>query len=229
MTQRDREILEAFEMWCWRRMEKISWTHKVTNQEVLRRVNKKRVLMEIIQNRRGKMIGHLIRHDNFMGNIIEGKIEGKRGRGRPWINYMSQVKEKVAVESYKEVKEKALERKNGKTFISCTDKSKALKLEEEETILSPFNCIYLWSHKYVHSYKIYEAETFFIMIKSISVDLTFICSVHGNEGCCGCSSSLRDPLDTSCGDMSTLASTDTQLLFVHNCTRYINRQLVDLK
>ena len=50
------------------------------------------------------MIGHLIRHDHFLKNIIEGKIEGKRGRGRPRRNYFEQVKEKVNVVSYQEVK-----------------------------------------------------------------------------------------------------------------------------
>ena len=39
LTQTDRRILEAFEMWIWRRMEKISWLVKVTNEEVLRTVN----------------------------------------------------------------------------------------------------------------------------------------------------------------------------------------------
>ncbi|KAI5638904.1 reverse transcriptase (RNA-dependent DNA polymerase) domain-containing protein [Phthorimaea operculella] len=104
MTQRDRERLEAFEMWCWRRMEKISWTEKKTNDEVLHRVNEKRCLLRTIENRRGKMIGHLMRHDNFWKNIVEGKIEGSRGRGRPRRNYFDQIKEKVNVVSYREVK-----------------------------------------------------------------------------------------------------------------------------
>jgi len=39
LTQTHRRRLEAFEMWIWRRMEKISWPDKVTKQEVLRRVN----------------------------------------------------------------------------------------------------------------------------------------------------------------------------------------------
>jgi len=37
MTEADRERLEAFEMWVWQRMEKISWVDKVTNVEVLRK------------------------------------------------------------------------------------------------------------------------------------------------------------------------------------------------
>ena len=39
LTQTDKRRLKAFEMWIWRRMEKISWVDKVTNEEVLNRVN----------------------------------------------------------------------------------------------------------------------------------------------------------------------------------------------
>ena len=38
-----RKYLESFEMWCWRRMEKISWTDNVRNEEVLLRVNEQRI------------------------------------------------------------------------------------------------------------------------------------------------------------------------------------------
>lgn len=116
MTQKDKEMIEAFEMWCWRRMERISWTEKVANEEVLQRVKEKRNISNIIENRRGKMIGHLIRHDSFIRNIIEGKIEGKRRRGRPRIEYIDQVKRKIDVVSYKEVKEKAWNRPQWKAL-----------------------------------------------------------------------------------------------------------------
>ena len=44
--------LESFEMWCWRRMEKISWTDHVRNEEVLLRVNEQRnIIHEIIKRR----------------------------------------------------------------------------------------------------------------------------------------------------------------------------------
>ncbi|KAI5644882.1 reverse transcriptase (RNA-dependent DNA polymerase) domain-containing protein [Phthorimaea operculella] len=69
-----------------------------------RRVNEKRALLRTIENRRGKMIGHLIRHDHFLKNIVEGKVEGRRRRGRPRRNYFEQIKEKVRVVSYQQVK-----------------------------------------------------------------------------------------------------------------------------
>jgi len=48
LTQIDRQTdrrLEAFEMWIWRKMEKISWLDKVTNKEVLRRINEERQIL----------------------------------------------------------------------------------------------------------------------------------------------------------------------------------------
>ena len=51
LTQTDRRRLEAFEMWIWRRMEKISWHDKITNEEILRRVNKDRQILNSIWQR----------------------------------------------------------------------------------------------------------------------------------------------------------------------------------
>jgi hypothetical protein len=110
MTQRDRERLEAFEMWCWRRMEKISWTEKKSNEEVLNIVREGRSLLKTIENRRGKMLGHLLRHDEYIKIMVEGKVEGRRKRGRPRRTYMDQIKEKVNVVSYQAVKGKVQER-----------------------------------------------------------------------------------------------------------------------
>ncbi|PZC78062.1 hypothetical protein B5X24_HaOG202597 [Helicoverpa armigera] len=95
-------------------MERISWTERISNEEVLSRIGSRRQLLHSIENRRGKMIGHLIRHDDFIKNIVEGKVEGKRGRGRPRYSYMKQIKEKVNVVTYKEVLELALDRRKWK-------------------------------------------------------------------------------------------------------------------
>ena len=51
----DQKYLESFQMWCWRRMEKISWTDHVRNGDVLLRVNEQRNILHEIRN--GKLIG----------------------------------------------------------------------------------------------------------------------------------------------------------------------------
>ena len=54
LRKEDIRKLEALEMWLWRRMEKISWTDKVTNEEILSRVGIQRQLINIIlKNRKG--------------------------------------------------------------------------------------------------------------------------------------------------------------------------------
>ena len=58
--------LKAFEMWIWRRMEKISWLDKVTKEEVLRRVNEDRQILNSIWLRKHRWIGHVLRNGLFM-------------------------------------------------------------------------------------------------------------------------------------------------------------------
>ena len=45
----DRERLEAMEMWIWRRMEKISWVDKISNEEVLKRVNETKTMLDTVR------------------------------------------------------------------------------------------------------------------------------------------------------------------------------------
>ena len=58
--------LEAAEMWIWRRMAKISWTEKISNEEVLRRIGEGRQLMSLIRPRKRKWIGHSIRGEGLL-------------------------------------------------------------------------------------------------------------------------------------------------------------------
>ena len=55
----DQKHLESFEMWCWRRMEKISWADHVRNEEVLLRVKEQRNILHEIRKRKANWIGHI--------------------------------------------------------------------------------------------------------------------------------------------------------------------------
>jgi len=52
MTRADRERLEAFEMWVWRRMLKVSWVDKVSNAEVLQKVEENISMLDTVQHRK---------------------------------------------------------------------------------------------------------------------------------------------------------------------------------
>ena len=71
----DQKHLESFEMWCWRRMEKISWTDHVRNEEVLLRVNEQRNILHEIRERKANWIGHILRRNCLLKHVIEGKIK----------------------------------------------------------------------------------------------------------------------------------------------------------
>jgi hypothetical protein len=80
----DQKYLESFETWCRRRMEKISWTDCVRNEEVLHRVKEERNILHTIKRRKAKCIGHILRRDCLLKHVTEGKIEGRmdmKGRG----------------------------------------------------------------------------------------------------------------------------------------------------
>jgi hypothetical protein len=75
--------INAAEMWFYRRMLKISYQDHVTNEEVLRRIQAKRSLLSNIRSRQARFIGHVLRREKMEHLITTGKIEGKKGRGRP--------------------------------------------------------------------------------------------------------------------------------------------------
>jgi hypothetical protein len=71
----DQKYLGSFEMWCWRRMEKIIWTNRVRN-EVLHRVKEERNIVHTIKIRKANWIGHILRRNCLLKHVTEGKIEG---------------------------------------------------------------------------------------------------------------------------------------------------------
>jgi hypothetical protein len=64
-------------MWCWRRMEKISWTEHVRNEEVLQTVKEQRNILHEISKRKANWIGHILRRNCLLLRVIGGKT--KRG------------------------------------------------------------------------------------------------------------------------------------------------------
>jgi hypothetical protein len=106
----DQKYLERFEMWCWRRMEKISWTDRVRNEEVLHRVKEERNNLHTIKRTKANWIGHILRRNCLLKHVIEGKLEGRiemtgrRGRRRKQL--LDDLKEK---KRYWKLKDEALD------------------------------------------------------------------------------------------------------------------------
>jgi len=80
LTQADSDRIEALEMWIWRRMEKISWADNVTNEDVLKKVNESKNMLNVIRQRKRKWIDHVLRQDQFLQEIFEGRMKGRSTR-----------------------------------------------------------------------------------------------------------------------------------------------------
>ena len=73
----DQKHLESFEMWYWRRMEKIIWTDHVRNEEELLGVKEQKNILHEISKRKANWIGHILRWNCLLQQVIEGKIKGR--------------------------------------------------------------------------------------------------------------------------------------------------------
>ncbi|KDR13536.1 hypothetical protein L798_11449, partial [Zootermopsis nevadensis] len=111
LRKKEQKYLESFEMWCWRRIEKIRWTDRVTNEEVLRRVNEQRSILQAITRRKANWLGHIMRRNGLMSDIIEGQVEGKRGLGRRLIQLTDDLKQGKKM-TFQELRREAENREN---------------------------------------------------------------------------------------------------------------------
>jgi hypothetical protein len=99
-------VLESFEMWCWRRMEKINWTDHVRNEEVLLRVKKQRNIIHEISKWKANWIGHILHRNCLLWQVIEWKVKGwievTKRRGRRRRNLLGYLKERRRYSHLKE-------------------------------------------------------------------------------------------------------------------------------
>src|SRR6267154_2383209 len=72
--------LQALEMWLWRELEKISYKDKIRNDEVLAMVNEERSLIRTITQRKKNWIGHVLRGNGLLRDMMEGRMVGKNGQ-----------------------------------------------------------------------------------------------------------------------------------------------------
>ena len=73
--------IDAFELWCWRRLLRVAWTARRSNQSILKEISDKYSLEELMLKLKLQYFGHLMRKtDSLEKTLILGKIEGRRRR-----------------------------------------------------------------------------------------------------------------------------------------------------
>ena len=84
MTKNDRKRIDAFKMWCYILLLRVSWKDKNTNEWVLAKIRSDLMFWNNIESRKLWYFGHIGRKQrNIDKDILQGMIEGRRGRGDP--------------------------------------------------------------------------------------------------------------------------------------------------
>ena len=82
--------IDTFELWCWRRLLRVPWTAKRSNQFILKEIGPEYSLEGLMLKLKLQYFGHLVqRTDSFEKTLMLGKIEGGRRRGQQrmrWLN-----------------------------------------------------------------------------------------------------------------------------------------------
>ena len=82
--------IDAFELWCWRRLLKVPWTARISNQSILREINPEYSLEGLMLKLKFQHFGHLMQTDDSLEkSLMLGKVEGRSRRGcqrMRWLN-----------------------------------------------------------------------------------------------------------------------------------------------
>ena len=81
--------IDAFELWCWRRLLRVPWTARRSNQSILKEISPGCSLEGLTLKLKLQYFGHLMRRaDSFEKTLMLGKIEGRRRRGRQRMRWL---------------------------------------------------------------------------------------------------------------------------------------------
>ena len=84
--------IDAFELWCWRRLLRVPWTARRSNQSILKEISPECSLEGLMLNLKLQYFGHLIRRvDSSEKTLMLGKIEGSRRRGRQSMRWLDDI------------------------------------------------------------------------------------------------------------------------------------------
>ena len=92
----ERQRFDAFELWCWRRLLRVPWTARRSNQSILKEISPGCSLEGLILKLKLQYFGHLMRRtDSLEKTLMPGKIEGRKRRGQQRMRWLDGITESM--------------------------------------------------------------------------------------------------------------------------------------
>ena len=115
--------IDAFELWCWRRLLRDPWTARRSNQSILKEISPEYSLEVLILKLKFQYFGHLMqRADSSEKTLMLGKIEGRRKRGQQSMRWLDAVTDSMDVD-LGELREVVMGRESWRAAIHGVAKS----------------------------------------------------------------------------------------------------------
>jgi len=96
MKKTEHQRIDAFKLWCWRRLLRVPWTARNSNQSILKEISPEYSLEELMLKLKLQYFSHLMqRADSLQKTVMLGKTEGKRRRGQQRMRWLDAITDSV--------------------------------------------------------------------------------------------------------------------------------------